>query len=453
MLTFIRRKFNRLTSDKKFSEILVGSAFALTARVGGTALVMLSSIIIARSYGAEAVGVLAMINSFLMLVTIFTVLGTGTSILRMIPEHVVAHSVTSAFLVYRKTQYLVAAVSLVTGTVFFFASGLVAERVFSKPHLSLLFALASCFVVFKSLMDLNTQAVRGLRLIRTFAIMQVLPGLVMLAFLVGGTVLLPNPDNPVYAQLAAFVVTALVGALIMDRAFKQRMRGDDAVCSVSVREIASTSLPMLMTASMQFFIGQTGVVMLGMFRPVQEVGYYSVAVKLATLTSFVLQAINSMAAPKFSELYHLGKLDDLFHVARKSGKLIFWSSAPILLVLLSGGKQILAVVFGKEFTLAYGSMVLLVLGQFVSSISGSTGNFMNMTGMQKVLRNIMFCSAMINIGLGLVLIPRHGIYGAAISGVTSVCFWNLCALLSIKVRFGRTIGYLPLLRGAKLKVR
>jgi O-antigen/teichoic acid export membrane protein len=39
---------------------------------------------------------------------------------------------------------------------------------------------------------------------------------------------------------------------------------------------------MLMTAAMSFIIGQTGVIMLGMSRSEAEVGYYAIAVKLAT---------------------------------------------------------------------------------------------------------------------------------------------------------------------------
>jgi len=446
MIAILKRKYNNLISDRKFSEILTGSAFALAARITAVGLTLVSNIVIARFYGAHAMGVVAMVTSFLMLVTIFTVFGTSTSILRLIPEHIARHSATSAFKLYRQAQYFVAAVSVVTGTAFFFASGVVADKVFSKPHLSFFFALAAGFVVFKSLMDLNTQALRGLKLIRTYAIMQIVPALAMLVILLTGTYLFWNPNNPVYAQLAAYAVTAVLGALIMDLAFKNRMMTADAVQPMTVREILSISLPMLMTASMIFFVGQAGVIMLGMFRPESEVGYYSVAVKLATLTAFMLQAINSIAAPTFSELYHTGRIDDLFHVARKSTKLIFWTTAPILLVLIAFGRSILGVMFGKDFTVAYPAMVFLVIGQFVNSISGSTGHFMNMTGHQKVLRNIFTCSVLINVILNLALIPRYGINGAAVAGMTSMSFTNIYLLVYIKNEFGLTLGYVPLLR-------
>jgi len=443
MITLIKRKIHNLISDEKFSEILTGSVWALGARVLVTGLGLISSIIIARFYGAEVMGIVAVINSFLLLATIFTVLGTGTSILRMIPEHLVKYSPTSAFRLYRKTQYIVICVSLLTGGLFFFSSEFIAAKIFSKPHLSFYFALAAVFVVFKSLMLLNTQAVRGLRLIRTFAFMQALPSLSNLVLLVLLTIAFFNRDNPVYTYLAGLLVTGVAGWVIMEYAFRRRMGPGDQVKNVPSRSIFAVSLPMLMTTTMHFVIGQTGVIMLGMFRADAEVGYYSVAVNLATLTGFVLQAINSMAAPRFSELFHSGKMNDLFHVARKSSKLIFWTTAPILFGLLVLGKPVLWFLFGKEFTIAYMALVFLTIGQFVHSISGSTGIFMNMTGHQKPLSMILMCAAVINIILNLVLIPPLGIIGSAVAGMMSLALWNIYILIFIKMKYGQTIGYLP----------
>ncbi|WP_153305051.1 MULTISPECIES: hypothetical protein [Desulfonatronospira] len=45
----------------------------------------------------------------------------------------------------------------------------------------------------------------------------------------------------------------------------------------------------------------------------------------------------------------------------------------------------------------------------------------------------------------LILTPNPGIYGAAISGMTSIIFWNLYTLACIKKKHGQAIGYLPLL--------
>jgi O-antigen/teichoic acid export membrane protein len=444
MLSILKRNIRSLTSDQKFSLILTGSAYALSGRIITACLNLLASIIIARVYGANALGILAMVTSVFTLATIFSVMGTNTSILRLITEHVAKHSVTSAFRVYRKTQYSVAAISILIGFLLFLMSGSIAEKVFSKPYLTLLIALSSVFVLFKSLMDLNTEAVRGLKLIRLYILMQLCPPFIFLVLL-----LIAMPWNiisnvPVYAQFAAWAMTAVLGIWIIDRAFKNRMKPDDYVQPVYVGEIMTISAPMLMTASMHFFIGQVSIIILGMFRSATEVGYYSVAVRLSTLTVFVLGAINTMAAPKFSELFHEGKMEELFYVAKKSTKLIFWTTTPLLVCLIVLGRPLLSGIFGEEYALAYSAMVLLVIGQFVNSISGSTGYFMSMTGHQKVLMNIVFFAAAISLMFNYLLVPKFGIIGAAFASMISLCFWNLYTLLYIRMKYGKTIGYVPL---------
>lgn len=444
MFFFLKRKYSSLTGDKKFSEIFTGSIWALAARVMATVLGMVIIIIVTRLYGAEAMGILALVQTLVMFVTIFTVLGTQTSILRLIPEHISKYSITSAFRVYSKTQNLVAFTAFLTGTLIFIFSGFLAETVFTKPHLTVFFTLASAFVIFKSIMDLNTYALRGLRLIRLYSFVLTLPYLSMLICLITLTLYSRSLGNPVYAQFAGWTITAVTGAWIMSRAFKKRIQPDDFVQTMTSKDILTLSLPMLMTASMQFFIGQTGVLLLGVFRTETEVGYYAVAVRLATLTAFILQAINSMAGPKFSELYHSGKIDELFYVARKSSKLIFWTTAPILITLLACGKIVLSLLFGLEFQIAYTALAFLVVGQFVNAISGSTAIFMNMTGNEKKLRDIVFGAAVINIILNLFLVPRLGINGAAIAAAVSMSYWNVYILIFIKLKYGLSIGYSPI---------
>lgn len=443
MLNTIKAQYRARISDPRFSEILVGSAFSLAAQAISVGLSLISNVIIARVYGAAAAGILALVNSFLALVTIFTLLGTGVAVLRLVPEHLANYSASSAYQLYRTLARLVAGVSLATGLLLFFGSGLIAGGIYSKPHLSHYFAAAALVVVFSALADLNTGAVRGLRLIRTFAVMRFVPAACMLAILVAGTIHSRNPGTPVYAQLAALSLTAIVGLAIANGAFRSRIRPGDAIRPVKVGEILGYSLPMLMTGAMAIFASQTSLVLLGMFRSEREVGYFALALKLATLTSFVLQSINTLATPKFSELFHTGRIDELFYVAKKSTRLIFWTTMPILLSLLLFGRFILKVLFGPEFVVAYPAMALLLLGQAVNSCAGSTGPFMNMAGHQKKLSGIILLSALANIGLGLALIPRFGILGAAFAGMVSLVFWNTYALLYIKATYGRTIGYFP----------
>jgi hypothetical protein len=69
----------------------------------------------------------------------------------------------------------------------------------AKPHPAHLFAPAAAFGVPQSPARLNTQAVRGLRLIRVFAFMRLPPAPAKLMLLPGPTAPAFHGDNPVYA--------------------------------------------------------------------------------------------------------------------------------------------------------------------------------------------------------------------------------------------------------------
>lgn len=445
VISSLRARFHDFLSDERFSEILTGSLWAFGARVLATGLGLIVSIMTARLYGAEMVGIMAMIQAFLLMATIVTVLGTDTSILRLIPEHVAKYSVTSAYYVYKKTQYFVGGVSLLVGVFLFISSDFIAQPIFGKPQLSFYFSLAPGFIFFRSLMDLNAQAVRGLQLIKPFVFMQVVPSAIVLLALIVMTLLQTGQNSPVYAQMFAWASTAVIGAGIMAYFFRKQMRPGDAVQTMPIGKILRISTPMLMTASATFLMGQTGVVVLGIFASEADVGYYAMAVKLATLTLFVIGAINSMAAPKFSELYNKGEMDELFYVAKKSTRLIFWSTVPLLLVLVVFGGALLQLFFGAAFQVAYPAMVMLVAGQLVSCMAGSTGHFMNMTGNEKVFRNIVVVTSLLNVALSVLLIPRFGILGAAIATAVCMVIWNAATVYYIKSRYGHSIAYIPFL--------
>lgn len=439
----LNRKYCNLFYDTRFSEILTGSAWALCARVIATGLGFVFSIFVARLYGAEIVGIVAVINSFLILATTFTVMGTQTSILRLIPEHLAKYSATSAFKIYRKTQYLVITSSIIMGFIFFFADDIIANKIFLKPKLSIYIGVVSFFIIFRSIMLLVSQAIRGFRMIKIYALMQFIPQLINLVFLILISLLCPCQGTPIYAILSGPFMTSIIGCYIMEIIFKKRMHPTDNVHFTSSRDILAISLPMLMTSTMTFLISQAGVIMLGMFRAESEVGYYAIATKMAMLTTFIFSAVTSMAGPKFSELFYGNKMGELFQVARKAAKLIFFTSTPILLCLLIFGKAILSIVFGNDFAIAYSALVFLVIGQFFNAISGSAGIFMNMTGNQNALKNIMLITACLNLILNCCLIPYYGIKGAAIAVMISLILWNIITVVYIKRKYGKIICYFP----------
>ena len=94
------RKFFSPAEDRVFDSILRGSVIILTARVGNALLLIAINLLIARRYGAEMVGLIATINSALIVASIFSLTGTQISVLRLVPEQVALNSAAAGAALY-----------------------------------------------------------------------------------------------------------------------------------------------------------------------------------------------------------------------------------------------------------------------------------------------------------------------------------------------------------------
>ena len=137
MIKLILKKFYDFANDNQFSEILKGSVWAFTSKILISVTSLISISFIAKFYGANMVGIIAMLNTFLILMQIPTLMGSATSILRFIPEHISQYSVLSAYNIYKKITKLVIRLSIFLGVISFFLSNYIAIHLLNKNDMAI----------------------------------------------------------------------------------------------------------------------------------------------------------------------------------------------------------------------------------------------------------------------------------------------------------------------------
>ena len=187
---------------------------------------------------------------------------------------------------------------------------------------------------------------------------------------------------------------------------------------------------MMLTSSMFYILQWADTLVLGIYNTSRDVGIYNIVIKISMFTGLGLFAVNSIAAPLFAEYYYSKDNKKFYNSIKQSSKLIFWSAIPILLLIICFSDKIL-VFFGEEYLYGKTSLLILMVGQFFSSISGSVGYILQMTGKQKTFQNIITISTIINISLNFILIPNYGLIGAAISNVISICLWKVVSMIYV----------------------
>ncbi|MGQ7329847.1 hypothetical protein ACTGY6_12940, partial [Streptococcus suis] len=79
------------------------------------------------------------------------------------------------------------------------------------------------------------------------------------------------------------------------------------------------------------------------------------------------------------------------------------------------GHWLLALVFGPEFDTGYWPLVIIAGGNWIFSGIWSVGVLLDMSGNQRFPAMAYMGALVVNLVLGVVLIPRLGLIGAAIS--------------------------------------
>jgi O-antigen/teichoic acid export membrane protein len=431
------------TKDIHLKELLSGTTVALFLRIIGIIFGYIFTLLITRKFGADTMGIFALCTTVLSIASILGRLGTDTALLRFVAEYSAQDRKDLVKEVYGKVLKIAIPFSVSLTIILFFSSPYISKYIFHKEHLSNYFQITSLAVLPLVLTFLNSQSLRAIKRIREYAffqnISQFLFGSIFLFLLLTFSIKNSLP-------VIAYVLAIFTGAIFCHILWKKQSRLDSSNVSneMSTRNILHVSLPMLLSGSMLMITHWTNTLMLGMFRTEAEVGIFNVAAKISTSISFTLIAVTTIAAPKFAEFY--GKKDyiGLEKFIQQSTKLIFWTSLPILLVIAFFPSFILGI-FGDEFKTGVFALLVLTIGQFISSISGSVGILLNMTGKHKVYQYIMIATTILNIILNLLIIPKYGINGAAIVTMISFAFWNLSSVIYIKYSLNIMTLYIPFL--------
>lgn len=442
--SLITKSYNQLSSvrdNKSFSEILSGSSWAFVLRIVGLAAGYISTLIISNYFGPRTVGLFNLSFTVISIITLISLMGFPTSILRFTGE---LKDDYAQRIVLKKMVVLSFAVSLFLAIVCSLSAEYISVNIFHDRKLKeflYIMLLGAPLSVGSAVLIEYIRGLRKIKISETIRNSIYVFNLIIIFLLV--FVFQYNNLSPAVANVGAVTLTFCIVLLYLLYRLKHQCYKETT--SVSYRKIFKISFPMLISDSMFSSMMVIDRLMLGFFKTPYDVGIYAVAIKLATITSMVLVAINTIVAPKFSELYWSHNLEDLRKIIKFSSKIIFFSSTPILIIYLFFSRQILSF-FGQEFIQGSAALVILSIGQFINSASGSVGYFMDMTGHHISIRNIVLLAAIINIILNYLLIPKYGFNGAAIATACSMSFWNIAALAYVKIKLKLFVGYIPFLK-------
>jgi O-antigen/teichoic acid export membrane protein len=441
----MKSKIKKALTDKDFSELLKGSGISFFLRFGGLAVGYLLTLVIANLFGAKGLGDYVLAITVLRLFTLLAKAGLDTTSIRFIASFASKDKWTSIFSLRKQVITILSFTSVFASVLMYFLAIPISDLINAKSEY---IELNAFFVLPMAFFMLHYQSLRGLKRIAEFSFFyrmsQALFSVISIVIIYQFT---QNSEVPVYAYLVSVIIVSFLSFLSFRFWLKNRSDGKESAEKEIMRysTLLKISIPLMFAQSVQFIMAWTDKLMLGAMTTPEDVGIYHTAFKLSMFAAVALMSINSIAAPKFAEMFGKDDMEGLKKVVHQSTKMIFWTSVPLVTIFFIFPEFFLGL-FGEEFKIGVAAFIFLSCGRLISSFSGSVGNILQMTGNQNIYAKILLFGAILNVALNLILIPKYGINGAAIASMSSLIVWNLSMVLVVKKKFGFYTFYIPFIK-------
>jgi O-antigen/teichoic acid export membrane protein len=165
--------------------------------------------------------------------------------------------------------------------------------------------------------------------------------------------------------------------------------------------------------------------MLGGLKSSGEVGFYSAAHPLAQFISTPLVAMLFIYLPIAAGLFGKGAVAELRRNFPILTKWICSATLPLFLVLFIFPEIVLEFLFGVVYIPASTALRILSLGFIINNFLGPNGATLLAMGKSYFIMAVTLATALLNITLNFILIPTHGIEGAAIASVAAITSINI----------------------------
>nr|MCK4929962.1 flippase [Nanoarchaeota archaeon] len=388
-------------------------------------------IVLARNLTVAEYGLFFAVFTLINLLAIFNHLGLGEALVKYIPD----------FLVKKKHDKIKNSIIVVLGTTFimiiilaillFTFSDFLAQNYFkislAAPVL-LLFILVLLFSNLRGLVRVIYQAFQRMTI---YAVMYLAENSLILILLLCLFAFKKNIFIAVYSHIIAYVLIFIVFSLLLFKVFNF-FKHKIAIKNDLVKKLFKFGIPVTLSGIGGMIILYTDTLILTYFRSLKEVGIYNVVVPTVMMIMFFGKSISSVIFPMASELWARKKKKYLEHGLIMLEKYSFVIVIPITLVVLAFSKLILSLMFGKQYSVGATTMQILLIGIIFFLIYSINSTLFASIGKPEIGTKILLQGALINFILNLLIIPKLGMLGAAITSLITYFYVFIVSVFKLR---------------------
>jgi len=371
---------------------------------------------LARNLTVYDYGLFYSVFSFLGLLGIFKSLGFDRSLGKFLPEFLHKNNIDliKSSIVYLSLVQLITNTIVILG-IYFFSKYLALNFFHDPSSIILLKLMAIAFFIDNFAMNLKF-IFQGFQKMGLYASLDFVRMVLILIFIHIGFKLNLHILSPVYAYIIVPILLIIVFYFIFIKyVFKKFKFAKLIFDKQEFKRISKYSLLTMIVSVAGMVLGYTDIMMLTYFSGLTSVGLYSVALPTANILTYFPKALEGVLLPLTSELWIKNKLAIL-----KEGILALYKYSLIIilpptLILISFSDILIKYLFGVEYLEAQNALKILSFGMIFATMSSTNLHFFFGMGKPEINTKIVYTAAIFNLILNIILIPKIGIIGAALT--------------------------------------
>lgn len=165
-----------------------------------------------------------------------------------------------------------------------------------------------------------------------------------------------------------------------------------------------------------------------------DLGAYAVAMRIYNLIAVPLVVVSMAFEPQLAKLARAQEIDRATLLARQGTGLAFFATALLSVVVFIFGRDLLSLLYGSEYTVAFTPLCVLLIGNIVNVWTGPTNAMLIVSGQQNLVAIAQVSCATLSCALCVILVESFGLIGVAMAVATSGAVFNLAMLRAVRRR-------------------
>lgn len=315
-------------------------------------------------------------------------------------------------------------------TVAYLAAGTLWARSLADPELETLIVLSAPMIPFMAWYQINLAYLNGKFWFGWQAAFITAYSVFRAAFVIALVVLGHAVAGAVTGLVGAVVAVAVLSALKIPRA-------GDETAQVTWREMVSFSAPLVVVGIGTSVLLNLDLLLLkSLAQDERAVGFYTGAMNLGKAPYWVFYAFGMTLLPAISRAYRRDGAEAANRIARRNISYLVLAALPVAAIVATSAPELLRFVYDDVYEAGARSLSLLAVSMCALSLVGVLHAVLTGIGEPRRAMAVVVVGFPVQLVLGITLIPRLGMDGAALTNLVVVALELVLALTLAQSQLG-----------------